>query len=89
MNQYTHEWTQREVELLGTATDREVARRIKRSYRAVLKKRHLLRVPAFYQQQHRWTRRELAWLGRLPDAEISRRLNIARNTVAAKRRALG
>src|ERR1043166_8523427 len=81
-------WQKFELDLLGTAPDRSVARQIGRSLRAVYHKRHslgLAPVPAIGP----WTPEVVSLLGKPPDKEIARRVGLSYKAVHARRKALG
>jgi len=84
-------WGPEDLALLGTMTDREVARRLGISIAAVNHKRRLLKIPAFRPAtpMYRWTPATLSLLGRVPDPEVARRSGISGHAVRRKRRQLG
>jgi len=86
-------WTKEVVELLGTISDQEIAKRIGRTDSAVNIKRRILGIPAFgkstSENKYRWSKKELAMLGKLTDAQVARETGLTSGVVAAKRRILG
>src|SRR2546425_12818775 len=62
------EWTQNEMELLGKFSDKETARRLRRSFGSVYKTRPRLGIRA-HRPLRPWTKQEARWRGQLPDAE--------------------
>lgn len=70
-------WTAREIKLLGTRPDAELARLIGRTAEGVSLKRQKLGIEA--QLQPGWTEDEIKLRGRLPDAEVARRVKRSRN----------
>ena len=83
-------WTDAEIALLGTDTDRAVAERTGRTETSVRMKRRELGIAAHARNDPRhWTKREINLLGTLPDREVAQRLGCTRLTVIRKRRQLG
>lgn len=66
-------WSRREEELLGTTTDPEIARRLRRSIVAVYARRRSLDIPAIPIRRP-WTKREIKLLGTMPDSNLAARL---------------
>jgi hypothetical protein len=79
--------TARQLALLGTLPDAEVARRTGRAPNAVrlMRERRGIPNPA----GNRWTAEGLALLGTLPDREVARRLGRSLSSVTQKRCQLG
>ena len=71
-----HDWTMREIRLLGRFNDHETARRLNRSYDAVRLLRINLGIPALrpLPKGRVWTRAEDRLLGTLSDKQQARRL---------------
>jgi hypothetical protein len=87
-----HFWTAKEMALLGTQTDKEVAQQIGVSPATVYVKRSKLGIPAHNGRPHfmcRWGTTELAMLGRFPDSEIAELTSRSLNEVVNKRKSLG
>lgn len=84
-------WPPRFARLLGTVTDRELAKRAGLCIRAVSDERRRRKIPPFQSQGNdvRWTRRMIARLGHSPDSVVAAKLGIGRSSVAYKRRVLG
>jgi hypothetical protein len=80
-------WTAKDIALLGTVADEEVARRIGRTVEAVRQKREELDIPN--PTSGRWTAEEVALLGTMPDREVARRLGRSPQSVTQKRIKLG
>jgi len=78
-------WTRAQTALLGTATDREVARILGMNKPAVTRKREQLGVPPFVA---RWSTAEKALLGADTDAAIAKLLGRSQSAVETKRRQL-
>src|SRR5947209_3860266 len=62
-SKYHREWTLQEIRLLGTATDREVARLVDRSKYAVSNYRLKHEIPSFNPPSPDWTEEELRLVG--------------------------
>lgn len=79
----TRPWTAEEINLLGTAPDAVIARRIGRTLAEIKAQRSALNVAA-PGAQRRWSPEELALLGKLPDEEIARRIDrpVGRSTTS-------
>jgi hypothetical protein len=80
-------WTPQDIALLGTAPDKEVARRTGRTAAAVRRKRWALAIPN--PAGDRWTAEGIALLGTLPDREVARMLGRSLQSVTLKRIKLG
>src|SRR4051812_33355738 len=65
-------WTLEEMELLGTMTDVETARRLGRTRSSVTHKRRRLGIPPWTPQPPHWAADEQGLLGKLPDAETAK-----------------
>jgi hypothetical protein len=83
------EWTAAQLQLLGTMSDKEVARRVGRTESWVGVKRRSLGIPALMPGQRLWTASERALLGQVTDAEAARRLNRTVHSVYSMRQDLG
>jgi hypothetical protein len=84
-------WSSAEEALLEAATsDHEISRVIKRSPRAI-KRRRLTRRILFRKGQafRLWTRREISMLGKRRDIEVANRLRRSQRAISSKRRRLG
>jgi hypothetical protein len=77
-------WTPEEERLLGTVTDRELARRLGRTVLAVQARRVIRRIPSVLPTARHWTPREDALLGTKTDAEVGRLLG--RGATGVRRR---
>jgi hypothetical protein len=78
-------WTEKEDSVLGTATDAEIAKKIRRTLGAVRARRATLGIPslgAFYPRP--WTPQEEALLGTMPDRLLAKKLK--RKTTAVEYR---
>ncbi len=82
-------WTAAEDKLLGTDADKEIARRIGRTTRAVETRREKLGIKAQHRIGKVWPARVLALLGKVPDTEIAAMMDVWSLTVLKKRRSLG
>ncbi len=80
-------WNAREDALLGTDSDRAIARRLNRDWRAVNQRRLRLGIAPFAdpQQLPKWGATELGMLGRYADHYIARLTGRAVAEVKAKR----
>jgi hypothetical protein len=79
-------WTQREIELLGTARDDDITRQIERSRQAVRKKRMILDIPSV---QHRpWTEADDEIVWRLRPIAAALKLRRSLHAVYGRRRKL-
>jgi hypothetical protein len=74
-------WTAKEITLLGTMPDPELARRLGRTRSAVQLKRHRRGIRMFHYVP-RWKPEELALLGKVSDEEVARQTG--RSLVAIK-----
>ena len=83
-------WTAREIKLLGTISDAEVTRRLRRKPSDVRRQRTSLKIPAFFQQQRGgyWKRAEIKLLGSLSDKDLAFQLGRSLRAVEAKRLSL-
>jgi hypothetical protein len=84
-----HYWTKKEIALLGTMRDHELARLLGRHPSSVATKRQTLGVRYLRPRYRPWTANELKMLGRRPDAEIVRltlRTTLAVRTMRSKLR---
>src|SRR5439155_18216953 len=82
-------WTAREIKLIGTMSDAELGRRLRRLRESVRSMRRALHIRAFKPLKiKRWTLPEIRLLGVLPDREIARRLKRSVMSVRHKRRHL-
>ena len=80
-------WKEEEIKLVGTDTDRAIAKRLGRSLASVLNMRR--KVGIEYRSSNAWRAEEDAILGKVADAEAARRLGRSRGAVAHRRRRLG
>ena len=80
------QWTNDEIALLGTASDTNLAERLKISRTTVTMMRLKLGIERHrYDRRHKWTDSELALLGTMYDREIAAMLNISSAQVQKKR----
>ena len=86
-----HDWTRREIGLLGTQPDRKVAELLGLSPATVMHKRQALGIPPCRRKLPpiRWTKSMISLLGKVSDVEIGRRYRISTHRVQRKRYALG
>jgi len=89
VNPHDRLWTAKEERLLGTKTDRDVAKALKRLVGAVSTRRHLKKIPCVRPAPRPWTRAEFRLLGKVSDREIARRTGHSLRSVKAKRRESG
>ena len=86
-------WTARDLALLGTASDAEIAKRVGFTPTSVEHQRKRKGIAPYGsttdQRRHRWTKRQIGWLGNLTDREIAERIGVTIGAVAWKRRLLG
>src|SRR5258708_31060292 len=76
--------------MLGTMSDHDLARKLKRSHGAVRHHRIRRGIRAFgHTIQHGWTRAEEKLLGRLSDHELAKRLGVSHAAVQVRRCRLG
>src|SRR5207247_4368032 len=80
-------WKEWEIKLLGTSSDRAIARRLKRSVASVENKRCQLGIKS--PNTHFWTTEEETIIGQVSDAEAARRLGRTKKAIGHRRRALG
>jgi hypothetical protein len=80
-------WSAKDIALLGTIPDEEVARLTGRRVRAVRQKREALHIPN--PTGNRWRAEELALLGTMPDREAALLLRRSLQSVTQKRIKLG
>jgi hypothetical protein len=80
-------WTAREIKLLGTKPDAEIARVLDRSLESVRLKRQKLCIESHIQPP--WTDAEIQLLGTGPDREVARRIGRTTSAVQTKRLTLG
>jgi hypothetical protein len=73
-------WSSADSQLLGQASDEDVALQLGRSDKAVMQRRLKLRIAKFNARLRRWTKEEDDWLHTMRNQEFSRRFN---RTVAA------
>lgn len=81
-------WTSRELPLLGTRSDAEVARLTRRTFGTVWQKRRALGIAQPTLRFRRWTSAEDALVGTAADAEIARRLGRTKMAVQVRRAVL-
>src|SRR2546430_264902 len=86
-SKFHREWTLQEIRLLGTATDREVARLVNRDHRAVSTYRLKHEIPPFNPQMPAWTEEEIRLVGIMPDAALAKKLGRTFKAVQAQRQA--
>lgn len=82
-------WSAAEDKLLGTDADKEIARRLGRTTRAVERRREKLGIKAQHHIGKVWPKRVLALLGKVPDAQVAAMMDVWSLTVLKKRRSLG
>jgi hypothetical protein len=82
-------WTRREERLLGTRSDKEIAKLLDRGIAVVLQRRHRLGIPSAIWRRRKWTPAEDRLLGTAPDAVLARKLGCARGAVQLRRSKLG
>lgn len=78
-------WTQRELKLLGTMPDSDVAQRTGRTAQAVASRRATLGIPNPAPQTRPWTSADHKLLGKFPDDEVARRTGRTAAAVEARR----
>lgn len=88
MNPEHAPWKAGEVNQLGTALDRVIAKRLGRTVEAVRSARRYHSVPPYRLAKISWTKVQIAMLGKHTDAGIAARLGVAPITVTRKRLAL-
>ena len=82
-------WTKKEMALLGTAEDASVAKKIKRSKTATMRKRQDLKVSPFRLAKFVPTANQKRLLGKRPDGSLAELWGVTRLTVLKSRQALG
>jgi hypothetical protein len=86
----SHVWLPKQLSLLGTISDGELARRIGIQTSAVFLKRSSMGIaPSRPFSSLKWTPRELALLGKHSDEKVARMLKTTRKSVINKRLAMG
>lgn len=85
MQRKWHDW---EIKMLGTDTDREIAKKLKISQSTVRVKRNQLGIRPFHNNRHNWTKAELALLGKVSDVKVSNTIGLNVSSVREKRAAL-
>ena len=89
-----HYWTKKEIALLGTMSDGDVALKIGQKKASVAWKRGKLKIPPFGEAYANkrppkpldsWTRKQISVLGTMTDARAARKLDLAHSTVHKKR----
>jgi len=85
---FARAWTQKEEALLGTKSDREVARQIQRSLMAVRLRRNLLGIPACNPLNRAWTAEEYRQLGTMADRLLAKKLKRSPQAVTGRRELL-
>ena len=79
------QWTQEEIDLLGTMHDNELAELLDISTLIVRNKRHKLGIKEFARGR-KWTQEEIDLLGTMSDRELAELLGINENIVYGKRK---
>jgi len=79
-------WTPEEVALLGTMSDRRLARKLRRTRPAVVHKRRKLDIPAKIEGDRFWRPEDVALLGQRSDQYIARLLGRTVGAVQRRRR---
>src|SRR5216110_712390 len=82
-------WSEKEIKLLGTRPDEELARFLGRGINTVRYKRERLHIPVFDPAVRAWTRPELRLLGKATDEQVAKDIGRTRCAVQLKRHALG
>jgi len=85
---YGRPWSLKEIKLLGTARDKEVARRLGRTIQSVRMQRRKLRIAAV-PWGRAWTHDELKLLGKLPDSVVAAKTGRVLTSVWAERQKRG
>jgi hypothetical protein len=80
-------WRKREIQLLGTAPDRIIGKRLGRSVSSVENKRRKLHIQSG--SRFFWTPKEEAIIGKVSDTDAARRLGRSRHAVQNRRLKLG
>lgn len=81
-------WTKKEIKMLGTMPDDEVARRIKRAPRSVSQYRRTLGIPR-YARHVWWNDKTDALLGVISDGALAEMAGCSKKSVLNRRRKLG
>lgn len=81
------EWTQEQIDLLGTMTDRDLAELLDISSEAVRNKRDRLKIDRF-DWSRQWTQEQIDLLGKMSDLKLGELLGISGTTVARQREKL-
>jgi len=85
-----HNWTRRQIAMLGTIPDSALCRKLGLSVGTVLKKRQTLGIPASRPPKTiHWTPDVIALLGKIPDGEVARIYSMNILSVYKKRLDLG
>jgi hypothetical protein len=82
-------YTRQEEKLMGTMLDKELAKRLGRTQKAVEARRIQLQIPKFDPKIHQWTPEDDSLLGVVTDCEIASRLGLTVGAVARRRLRLG
>jgi hypothetical protein len=85
---YSKPWTPAEEALLGLVPDKELAKRLGRTFLAVQARREIKHFPPVNPLRRRFTQEENALLKTLSDLEAARKLGRSLQVVAARRRYL-
>src|SRR6266545_6020826 len=80
-------WTRAELKQLGRLPDSVLARRTRRTIKAVVTERERRRI-GMKTVPRRWTAREIKLLGRFNDHEVARRLRRTKTSIVRQRHAL-
>jgi hypothetical protein len=78
-----------EEELLGTMSDRKLARQLNRTVDSVAARRRARRIPIFHSKIHKWTPDDDKLLTERPDAQVAMLLGLSRLAVQRRRLRLG
>ena len=82
-------WTTRELKLLGTDTDVNIANQLSLSASLIARQRKILNIPSFKgSKPFKWKKSSLAMLGKFTDADIAFELGINASTIWKKRKEL-
>lgn len=85
-----HNWTRRQIAMLGTIPDAALSRKLDLCVATVLKKRQKLGIPASRPPKTiNWTPEAIALLGKIPDSEVARIYGMNILSVHKKRVAFG
>ncbi|MCX6878453.1 MAG: hypothetical protein NTW21_32260 [Verrucomicrobia bacterium] len=81
-------WSKRDLALLGTMPDANLAARLKLKHHSVFKMRQSLKIASYARQKlwHKWTAKDIALLGTKPDSVFAKRFGTTIGAVSAKRR---